>query len=89
MIKDLLRRLGSGSAEQPRSTGTASVEELQAQVCRLEEQNERLRKAMRTCIDCEYRIEVVARRDSVGAAADGGLPQSGPSGDDPGSAPNR
>lgn len=69
-IRGFRRRRGNGNGGDP-AAGPVSVEELRAEIRRLEHQNERLRAAMRHCIDCEYRIEVVARRDAAGAAADG------------------
>ncbi len=45
--------------------------ELRAEIERLRAQNENMKRAMRHCIDCEYRIEVVATRAERGSAAAG------------------
>ncbi|MCP4436517.1 MAG: hypothetical protein GY812_13610 [Actinomycetia bacterium] len=66
MIRDLLARVGGAGAD------AESVSALRAEIERLEAQNDKLRRAMRQCIDCEYRIEVIGRRTSEGLAADGG-----------------
>ena len=78
LAERLLGRSGSGSKNPggggpgPGSgSGGESVESLRSEVRRLEEQNERLRRAMRHCIDCEYRIESIDRRNAEGANADG------------------
>ena len=47
---------------------------LQAEIDRLREQNEKMKRAMRHCIDCEYRVEVVATRAAEGRSAAGGDP---------------
>ncbi len=74
MIEGLRRRLGvrrAHAAGGDPATGPESLEALRDEVRRLEQQNERLRTAMRQCIDCEYRIESIARRDAEGVNADG------------------
>ena len=45
-----------------------------AEVDRLRSQNEKMRQAMRHCIDCEYRVEVMATRAEEGRSAAGGDP---------------
>jgi uncharacterized protein with PIN domain len=40
---------------------------LRAEVQKLQEQNARMREGMRRCVTCDYRIEVVARREAEGA----------------------
>ena len=44
---------------------------LRAEVERLRAQNEKMKRAMRHCIDCEYRVEVMATRADKGLAAGG------------------
>ena len=38
------------------------IRELRGEVDKLRHQNERMRKAMRRCITCDYRLEVLGRR---------------------------
>ena len=57
-----------------RPDGTADPAMLQAEIDRLREQNEKMKRAMRHCIDCEYRVEVVATRAAEGRSAAGGDP---------------
>ena len=64
MIRDLVPRFARGDENDPRA--------LQAEIDRLRAQNEKLRGAMRHCIDCEYRIEVLATRADQGLSAAGG-----------------
>jgi hypothetical protein len=66
VIRSLLRRLGGGDAEDPAA--------LRAEIDRLRAQNESMKRAMRQCIDCEYRIEVMASRAERGLNADGSAP---------------
>jgi uncharacterized protein with PIN domain len=40
---------------------------LREEVQKLQEQNARMREGMRRCVTCDYRIEVVARREAEGA----------------------
>lgn len=40
---------------------------LREEVRKLQEQNARMREGMRRCTTCDYRIEVVARREAEGA----------------------
>lgn len=42
------------------------IEMLRREVENLRVQNERMRAGMRRCVPCEYRIEVVARREAEG-----------------------
>lgn len=75
VIRGLLRRLAGdeGDGDDPRA--------LRAEIERLEAQNERLRGAMRHCIDCEYRVEVLESRAARGLPA-AGEPTSGGAGRD-------
>lgn len=50
---------------------------LRAEVERLRGQNEHMKRAMRQCIDCEYRIEVMASRAARGLTADGSAATTG------------
>ena len=70
MIRGLIARL-----REPVG-GTDDPAQLRAEVDRLRIQNEKLRRAMRHCIDCEYRIEVMATRADGGRSAAGGDPAS-------------
>jgi len=45
------------------------IAELRQQLGSLHSQNERMRKAMRRCVTCEYRIEVDTRRRASEPAA--------------------
>ncbi len=69
VIRGLLRRLGGGDAEDPAA--------LRAEIDRLRTQNENMKRAMRQCIDCEYRVEVMASRAERGLNADGSAPDAG------------
>jgi len=40
---------------------------LREEVQKLQEQNARMREGMRRCVTCDYRIEVVARREAEGS----------------------
>ena len=40
---------------------------LREEIQQLEQQNARMREGMRRCVTCDYRIEVVARREAEGA----------------------
>jgi len=40
---------------------------LREEVRKLREQNTRMREGMRRCVTCDYRIEVVARREAEGS----------------------
>jgi uncharacterized protein with PIN domain len=42
------------------------IKALESEVLKLRQQNERMREGMRRCVTCEYRIEVVARREAEG-----------------------
>lgn len=42
------------------------LRDLREQLRKQQEQNARMREGMRRCTTCEYRIEVVARRDAEG-----------------------
>ena len=64
MIRRLVPRLTRSNDDDPRA--------LRAEIERLEAQNEKLRGAMRHCIDCEYRVEVLAARAAEGLPAAGG-----------------
>ena len=65
MIGKLLRRLTGGDGE-------LDSRALQVEVERLRAQNESMKKAMRHCVTCEYRLEVVSNRQAEGRTADGG-----------------
>ena len=68
MIRALFDRLGA----MRESAATARrAADLEAELERLRGQNEGLKQAMRHCIDCEYRIEVLARRAEEGRTASG------------------
>jgi len=70
VIRSFLRRLrGGADSDDPAA--------LRAEVERLRSQNENMKRAMRQCIDCEYRIEVMESRAERGLTADG----SGDAGD--------
>ena len=64
VIRDAIRRLATPDSAE-------SVASLRGEVDRLREQNEKLKKAMRHCTDCEYRIEVVTSRSEAGQTAAG------------------
>jgi len=70
VIAGLLARLVGRGGESPAGELTA----LRAEVERLRGQNESMRRAMRQCVDCEYRVEVMARRAERGLNADGSAP---------------
>ncbi len=57
-----------------RQGGTGDAAALQAEIDRLCQQNERMKRAMRHCVDCEYRVEVMATRAAEGHSAAGGEP---------------
>jgi hypothetical protein len=57
-----------------RPDGAGDPASLQAEVDRLREQNEKMKRAMRHCIDCEYRVEIMATRAAEGRSAAGGEP---------------
>ena len=59
----LAGRVGSDSDEDPAA--------LRAEIARLRARNERMKAAMRHCIDCEYRREVLAQRAELGRTASG------------------
>ena len=63
-LSRLARRGAADRGEDP--------EALRAEIDRLRAQNESMKAAMRHCIDCEYRLEVVARRAEHGLTASGG-----------------
>ena len=44
---------------------------LRAEIERLRAQNESMKEAMRHCIDCEYRLEVIGQRAELGRTASG------------------
>ena len=54
-----------------RGSAAPDVHALQDEVERLRQQNEKLRQAMRHCIDCDYRVDVLARRAAEGEVAAG------------------
>ena len=66
MIRELVQRVArrNDQADDPRA--------LRAEIDRLRMQNDKLKQAMRHCIDCEYRVEVMATRAAAGRTADGG-----------------
>ena len=66
VIRELAQRL-TGRVDR-----TDDPRALRAEIERLQSQNEKLKKAMRHCIDCEYRVEVMAGRASEGRTAAGG-----------------
>ena len=68
----VIRSLVSGSRRRP--DGTDDPASLRAEIERLRSQNEKMKRAMRHCIDCEYRVEVMATRADEGRAAAGGEP---------------
>jgi hypothetical protein len=70
VIRGLARRFGR------RPDGTDDPALLRAEIERLRLQNEKMKRAMRHCIDCEYRIEVITTRAENGRAAAGGEPTS-------------
>ncbi len=47
---------------------------LRDEIDRLRAQNENMKRAMRQCVDCEYRVEVMAHRAARGLNADGSAP---------------
>jgi hypothetical protein len=66
VIRDLVQRIAgrADDGDDPRA--------LQAEIERLRSQNENMKRAMRHCIDCEYRVEVMATRANEGRTAAGG-----------------
>ncbi len=70
VIRGLLRRLSGGDSNDDPVA-------LRAEVERLRTQNENMKRAMRQCIDCEYRVEVMASRAERGLNADGSAPDAG------------
>jgi hypothetical protein len=66
VIRDLVQRFAR------RSDQTDDPRALKAEIERLQSQNDKLKKAMRHCIDCEYRVEVTAARAGEGRTAGGG-----------------
>lgn len=66
VIRGLRHRLA------PSAESSVDTEALRAEVDRLRSQNEKMKQAMRHCIDCEYRVEVMAKRASDGQVAAGG-----------------
>lgn len=56
---------------------------LRVEVERLRSQNDHMKRAMRQCIDCEYRIEVVADRAARGLTADGSTTTPGDAASNP------
>lgn len=68
VIRGFMRRITGGSgAGDP----AAELSTLRAEVERLTRQSESMKQAMRHCISCEYRLEVVAKRGDKGLSADG------------------
>jgi len=43
------------------------IRSLREEVQKLQDQNSRMREGMRRCVTCDYRIEVVARREAEGS----------------------
>lgn len=74
MIRRLISRLGGQAGGDEAARDLAS---LRAEVERLRAQNEHMKRAMRQCIDCEYRIEVMASRSARGLTADGSAATAG------------
>lgn len=66
VIRSLIDRI-VGQADDP-----GDPRALQAEIDRLRAQNENMKRAMRHCIDCEYRVEVMATRAAEGRTAAGG-----------------
>lgn len=64
------RLLGQATA----ATSSGDAASLRVELDRLRAENERIRTAMRHCIDCEYRIETIQRRAEVNQTASGGTP---------------
>lgn len=68
-VRGAFKRLFSSGEAGGNGEDAAS---LRAEVERLRAQNDSLKSAMRHCIDCEYRLDVVGRRAESGLTADGG-----------------
>ena len=68
MIRALFDRLGAMRESVATARRAAALE---GEIERLRHQNEGLKQAMRHCIDCEYRLEVVERRAREGRTASG------------------
>ena len=65
VIRDLVQRIAGRSDE------TDDPRALRAEIERLQAQNANMKRAMRHCIDCEYRVEVMATRAKEGRTARG------------------
>lgn len=74
VIRRLVRRLGGRAAG---GDDTRELAALRSEVERLRGQNESMKRAMRQCVDCEYRVEVMAQRAARGLTADGSASASG------------
>lgn len=70
----MIRKLAQRFSATPVPSDGDDPAVLRAEVERLRAQNEKMKRAMRHCIDCEYRIEVMATRAEEGRAAAGGDP---------------
>ena len=71
----MIRKLVQRYSATPAPAEDDDLAALRAEVERLRAQNDKMRRAMRHCIDCEYRIEVIATRAEEGHAAAGGDPR--------------
>jgi len=54
-------------------TDARELDAMRSEVEKLRAQNASMKSAMRHCIDCEYRLDVVARRGEQGLSADGSV----------------
>ena len=70
----MIRKLAQRVSATPAPSDGDDPAALRAEVERLRTQNEKLKRAMRHCIDCEDRVEVMATRAEEGRSAAGGDP---------------
>jgi uncharacterized protein with PIN domain len=63
-----MQKLGEILDQQRRLRAQArEIRGLREEIRKLEQQNIRMREGMRRCVSCDYRIEVVARREAEGS----------------------
>ncbi len=67
MVKSKMQKLAEILGQERRlRSQERQIRGLQEEVQKLQEQNARMREGMRRCVTCDYRIEVVERREAEG-----------------------